>query len=70
MHDHGASTSVRNALFMATVSAARWNPAIRVFYQRLIQAGRLAKIARIACMRKLVTVLNAILRDRRPWRVA
>jgi len=55
---------------MATVSAARWNPAIPVFYQRLIQAGRLAKIARIACMRKLPTVLNAILSDRRTWRVA
>jgi transposase len=66
----GGRTTVRNALFMATVSAARWNPAIRVFYQRLIQAGRPAKIARIACMRKLLTILNAILRDRRPWRVA
>ena len=66
----GGRTTVRNALFMATVSAARWNPAIRVFYQRLIQAGRPAKIARIACMRKLLTILNAILRDRRPWKVA
>ena len=66
----GGRTTVRNALFMATVSATRWNPAIRVFYQRLIQAGRQAKIARIACMRKLLTILNAILRDRRPWNVA
>ena len=66
----GGRMTVRNALFMATVSAARWNPAIQVFYQRLIQAGRPAKIAHIACMRKLLTILNAILRDRRPWKVA
>jgi transposase len=66
----GGRTTVRNALFMASVSAARWNPAIRVFYQRLVKAGRPAKIARIACMRKLLTILNAILRDRRPWRMA
>ena len=66
----GGRTTVRNALFMATVSATRWNPIIRVFYQRLTQAGRPAKVARVACMRKLLTILNAILRDRRPWNVA
>ena len=66
----GGRTTVRNALFMAPVSAARWTPAIRIFYQRLVQAGRPAKIARIACMRKLLTILNAILRDRRPWKAA
>jgi Transposase IS116/IS110/IS902 family len=54
----GGRTTVRNALFMASVSAARWNPAIRVFYQRLVKAGRPAKIARIACMRKLLTILK------------
>jgi transposase len=66
----GGRTTVRNALFMATVSATQWNPSIRVFYQRLIQAGRPAKIARVACMRKLLTILNAVLRDRHPWKVA
>jgi transposase len=66
----GGRTTVRNALFMATVSAARWNPAIRAFYQRLVRAGRPSRIARIACMRKLLTILNAILRDRLPWRWA
>ena len=66
----GGRTTVRNALFMATVSATRWNPSIRVFYQRLIEAGRPAKIARVACMRKLLTILNAVLRDRHPWKVA
>lgn len=66
----GGRTTVRNALFMATVSATRWNPIIRVFYQRLTQAGRPAKVARVACMRKLLTILNAVLRDRRAWNVA
>jgi transposase len=66
----GGRTTVRNALFMATVSATPWNPIIRVFYQRLTQAGRPAKVARVACMRKLLTILNAVLRDRRPWNVA
>ena len=66
----GGHTMARNALFMATVGAARWNPVIGVFYQRLVEVAGSAKIVRIACMRKLLTIFNAILRDRRPWRVA
>ena len=48
---------------MATLAATRWNPAIREFYERLVAAGKLKKVALIACMRKLVTHLNAIARD-------
>ena len=66
----GGRTAVRNALFMATVSATRWNPTIRSFYHRLTQSGRPPKVARVACMRKLLTILNAVLRDRRAWKIA
>jgi transposase len=48
----------------------RHNPALQAFYQRLIGRGRPAKVAIIACMRKLLVILNAILRDHRPWQPA
>jgi transposase len=54
---------------MATVSAIRRNPRIGAFYQRLRASGHPAKVAITAAMRKLITMLNAILRDRRPWQL-
>ena len=63
----GGRRSVRSALYMATVSATRFNPAIKTFYQRLRQAGKPAKVALTASMRKLLSILNAIARNRQPW---
>lgn len=59
----GGRFDVRRALYMATLAATRHNDAIRAFYERLLAAGKLKKVALIACMRKLVTHLNAIVRD-------
>lgn len=64
----GGRATVRAALYMATLSAVRHNPTLRVFYQRLRGAGKMAKVALVACMRKLLTILNAMLRDQTPWR--
>lgn len=66
----GGRTTVRCALYMATLSATRCNSTIRAHYQHLRQAGKQAKVALVACMRKLLTILNAILREKRPWCVA
>ncbi len=66
----GGRASVRTALFIATLSAARHNPIIRAFRQRLIAAGKPKMVAAIACMRKLLTILNAIARDHKPWQTA
>lgn len=63
----GGRADVRTVLYMAALSAIRWNPAIRRFYQRLVQAGKAKKVALIACARKLLVILNAILRDQQPW---
>lgn len=63
----GGRTSVREALYMAALSASRFNPVIRAFYDRLVAAGKPRKVALVACMRKLLTILNAIVRDNRPW---
>ena len=52
---------------MATLTAIRFNPPVRALYQRLIQAGRPAKLALTACMRKLLVILNAMVRDGRHW---
>jgi transposase len=59
---------VRAALYMAALSASRFNPQIRRFYQRLRQAGKPFKVAIAACMRKLLTILNALIRDRTTWK--
>lgn len=64
----GGRHHVRTALYMATLAAIRSNPVIRPFYQRLIQAGKPPKVAITACMRKLLIILNAIVRDGTPWR--
>jgi transposase len=63
----GRST-VRTALYMAALSASRWNPQIREFYQRLRLAGKPPKVAITACMRKLLSILNAMIRDNKLWR--
>jgi transposase len=66
----GGRPQVRRVLYMATLSAIRFNPAIREFHQRLVMARRPGKVAVTAAMRKLLTILNAMLRDRRPWQPA
>lgn len=63
----GGRAEVRSVLYMATLSATRFNPTIRTFYQRLVAAGKPKKVALTAAMRKLLTILNAILRDKQPW---
>jgi transposase len=65
----GGRASVRTALFMAVVSASRFNPVIRSFYERLRAAGKIKKVALVACMRKLLTILNSMMRDSRPWQL-
>ena len=65
----GGRGRVREALYMGALIASRYNPTIREFYQRLLAAGKPKKVALVACMRKLLTMLNAIMmRDRTPWR--
>jgi transposase len=66
----GGRASVRSALYMAAFNAVRCNPRLRSFYERLRQAGKTFKVAITACMRKLLTTLNAILRDLTPWRAS
>jgi transposase len=63
----GGRAGVRAALYMAILSATRYNPAIRAFYARLVAAGKAAKVAQVAAMRKLVVILNAMVRDNKPW---
>jgi transposase len=63
----GGRAHVRTALYMATLTATRFNPLIRQFYERLCQAGKPKKVALIACMRKLLTILNAMLRHGTTW---
>jgi transposase len=63
----GGRAAVRHVLYMATLSAVRCNPVVRAFYTRLRANGKAAKVALVACMRKLLTILNAMLRDGRPW---
>jgi transposase len=63
----GGRAPVRAALYMAAVTATRCNPTIRALYTRLRAAGKPAKVALVACMRKLLIIANAILRDATPW---
>jgi transposase len=63
----GGRATVRGPLYMATLVATRYNPVIRPFYRRLVAAGKPKKVALIAAMRKLLTILNSMMRDRRPW---
>jgi transposase len=63
----GGRAGVRAALYMGTLVAVRWNPVLKAFYQRLRAAGKAPKVALVACMRKLLTILNAMLKHRTPW---
>lgn len=63
----GGRPVVRTALFMATLVACRHNPVIKAYWDKLRAAGKLPKQALVACMRKLLVILNAMLRDRKPW---
>jgi transposase len=63
----GGRTAVRCGLYMATLVATQWNPVIRGFYERLIAKGKLKKVALVACMRKLLVILNAMIRDNKMW---
>ena len=65
----GGRSSVRTVLYMATLCAVRFNPTIKAFYKRLCAKGKPKKLALTACMRKLLTVLGAILRNRTPWQL-
>ena len=63
----GGRADVRSAIYMAALVAKRHNPVIRAFYERLLGAGKPKKVALVACMRKLLTILNAMLRDQSLW---
>jgi transposase len=63
----GGRFEIRRVLYMATLTAATHNPTIKAFYQRLIAAGKLPKVALVACMRKLLTTLNAMVKTNTPW---
>jgi transposase len=66
----GGRADVRCALYMATLSGLRWNPVIRAFYERLLNAGKLKKVALVACMHKLLLILNAMLKHGTAWQSA
>lgn len=66
----GGRASVRTVLFLGALAAARHNPVLRAFHQRLIEAGKPKIVAAIAVARKLLIILNAIVRDQKPWRTA
>jgi transposase len=63
----GGRADVRAVLYMATVAAVRFNPVIKQFYDHLCSQGKLRKVALVACMRKFLTILNAMVRDMRPF---
>lgn len=63
----GGRKEVRTALYMPMLSAIQYNPVIRAFYQRLIKRGKSGKVALIACMRKLLTIINSMIKNQTPW---
>ncbi|OGP23540.1 MAG: hypothetical protein A2X99_11590 [Deltaproteobacteria bacterium GWB2_55_19] len=63
----GGRSQVRRVLYMGALVATRYNPAIRGFYMRLCAAGKAKKTALVACMRKLLTILNAMMKHQTPW---
>jgi len=63
----GGRSAPRNAVYMATLSAMRYNPVIKIFYERLRKAGKPAKVAIVAAMRKMITIINTILRKAQMW---
>lgn len=66
----GGRKAVGNALYMATLSAVRFNPPLKAFYSRLLEAGKPKKVAMVACMRKLIILLNSLLAQGRKWQPA
>jgi len=66
----GGRATVRHVLYMAALVATRYNPVIAAYYARLLAAGKAKKTALVACMHKLLGILNAIMRDQNPWKVA
>ena len=64
----GGRASIRAVLYMATLASTRYNPVIRSFYQQLLVRGKAKKVALVACMRRLLTIMNAILKYQRAWR--
>ena len=65
----GGRTTVRSVLYMSTLVATRYNPLIRTQYQHLLKRGKVKKVALTACMRKFLTILNAMVRDQQPFRM-
>jgi transposase len=65
----GGRAPIRTVLYMAMLSAIRYNPIIKGFYQKLVAQGKHKKVAIIACMRKMMTILNAMIRDDREWQM-
>ena len=66
-HLRGGRAKVRTVLYMATLTATRCNPVIKAFYQRLLARGKAQKVALTAAMRKLLIILNAMVKTRTPW---
>jgi len=64
---YGRRALIRSTLYMATLSAVRHNAPIKLFYQRLVAHGKLKKVALVACMRKLLTILNAMAKNETTW---
>lgn len=63
----GGRAVVRHAIYMATLSAVRWDPVLKAFYERLCAAGKPRKVALVACMRKLLTIINAVIKSGVAW---
>ncbi len=63
----GGRANVRTVLYMAALSAVRYNPVIKTFYERLLEKGKLKKVALVACMHKMLTIMNAIIKSGTPW---
>ena len=66
-HIRGGRANVRSVMYMATLTAIRCNPVIKAFYKRLVKAGKKKKVALVASMRKLLVILNSIVKHQRPW---
>ena len=67
---YGGRADVRSVLYMAALAAKKYNPVIREFYERLTKQGKEKKVALTACMRKLIVILNAMMRTNQPWRIS
>lgn len=67
---YGGRARIRTALYMACLSGARFNPELKAIYDRLVEAGKPKKVALVACARRLLLILNSVLRRGRPWTVS